>query len=104
MESNQSIAATAISLYAEKAALNSIAVDVGVDKRSIAAEQVVNKDGVAANHTSGGDVRARNFRRATDDQTAGGNAYTGNTGNVNGGEIYNEADDDSTITNTGGSK
>lgn len=55
-------------------------------------------------NASGGDVRARNFRRATDDQTAGGNAYTGNTGNVNGGEIYNEADDDSTITNTGGSK
>lgn len=48
----------------------------------------------------GGDVN----RRADDDQTAGGNAYTGSSGNVNGGDVVNEADDNATITNTGGSE
>lgn len=57
MESHQSIAATAIPLDAEKAALNSIAIEVGVDSRSIAAERAVKKDGVIACNTAGDDAR-----------------------------------------------
>ncbi|CAL1696572.1 unnamed protein product [Somion occarium] len=38
-------------------------------------------------------------KRASDDQTAGGNAYTGSSGNVSSGDIYNIAGPDSTITN-----
>ena len=40
-------------------------------------------------------------KRATDDRTAGGNAYTGSTGSVDSGSTINVADDDATITNTG---
>ncbi|KAH8100575.1 hypothetical protein BXZ70DRAFT_937888 [Cristinia sonorae] len=42
------------------------------------------------------------LRRVTDDQTAGGNAHTGNTGDVDSGNINNIAGSDSTITNMGG--
>ncbi|KAK7694463.1 hypothetical protein QCA50_001649 [Cerrena zonata] len=41
-------------------------------------------------------------KRASDDQTAGGNAYTGNSGNVSSGDIDNIAGPDSTITNASG--
>lgn len=44
------------------------------------------------------------MKRASDDQTAGGNAYTGNSGNVSSGDIDNVAGPDSTITNTSGSE
>lgn len=40
-------------------------------------------------------------KRATDDRTAGGNAYSGSSGNTGSGNIINEADEDATITNTG---
>ena len=40
-------------------------------------------------------------KRATDDQTAGGNAYSGSSGNTGSGNIVNVVDDDGTITNTG---
>lgn len=43
-------------------------------------------------------------KRAVDNATAGGNAYSGATGNTNGGDITNEAGPTDTITNTGGSK
>lgn len=44
-------------------------------------------------------------KRAVDANTAGGNAYTGASGNTGSGNIYNESnDDDSTITNTDSSE
>ncbi|TCD67526.1 hypothetical protein EIP91_012280 [Steccherinum ochraceum] len=42
------------------------------------------------------------YRRARDSQTAGGNARTGNTGDVDSGNINNIAGPDNTITNAGG--
>ena len=46
----------------------------------------------------GGDATRK---RAYDAYTAGGNAYTGSSGNTSSGNIINEADDDATVTNTG---
>lgn len=43
-------------------------------------------------------------RRAGDNGTAGGNAYSGATSDVSGGSVVNSADDQGTITNDGGSK
>ena len=43
-------------------------------------------------------------RRAGDAGTAGGNAYSGATSDVSGGSVANQADDNGTITNGGGSK
>lgn len=44
-------------------------------------------------------------RRVDDYQTSGGNAYSGASGAVSGGNVINEASsDDDTITNTGASK
>ena len=40
-------------------------------------------------------------KRATDDRTAGGDAYTGSSGDAGSGNIINSADDDATVTNTG---
>jgi len=51
----------------------------------------------AADGTSSGHAK-----RASDFDTAGGNAYTGDTGNVSSGHVLNEAGQDNTITNTGG--
>lgn len=42
-------------------------------------------------------------KRADDASTAGGNAHTGDSSDVNGGSIHNVADDDGTIENTDGS-
>ena len=56
------------------------------------------------NHDYSDDYKYDNMKRAGDDQTAGGNAYTGNSGNVSSGDIYNLAGSDSTITNASGSK
>ncbi|CDO72397.1 hypothetical protein BN946_scf184977.g96 [Trametes cinnabarina] len=36
--------------------------------------------------------RSAFFKRTTDDGTLGGNAYTGNSGDVNGGDVVNEGD------------
>lgn len=41
-------------------------------------------------------------KRAYNDQTAGGNAVSGNSGVVNGGSVVNDAGPDNAITNTGG--
>lgn len=46
----------------------------------------------------GGDARKK---RAYDAYTAGGNAYSGGSGDTSSGNIINEADDEATITNTG---
>lgn len=46
----------------------------------------------------GGDVRRK---RAYDAYTAGGNAYSGSSGDTSSGNIINEADDEATVTNTG---
>lgn len=46
----------------------------------------------------GGDAKRK---RAFDPYTAGGNAYTGSSGDTGSGNIVNEADDDAEITNTG---
>lgn len=43
-------------------------------------------------------------RRASDSGSAGGNAYSGATSDVSGGSVVNEADDQGTVTNNGGSK
>lgn len=43
-------------------------------------------------------------KRAYDQDTAGGNAHTGGTSNVNGGSVENVADEDGTINNTDSSK
>ncbi|KAI0724282.1 hypothetical protein C8T65DRAFT_626014 [Cerioporus squamosus] len=43
-------------------------------------------------------------RRAGDNGTAGGNAYSGATSDVSGGSVVNAADNRGTITNNGGSK
>ena len=43
----------------------------------------------------GGDVA----RRAFDQDTAGGNAHTGDSSDVNGGNVVNTSEDDGTITN-----
>lgn len=41
-------------------------------------------------------------RRVEDYRTAGGNAYSGGSGTVSGGDVINDADrNDNTITNTG---
>ena len=48
----------------------------------------------------GGDAKRK---RATDDQTAGGNAYTGSSGNTGSGNIINDADEEATITNAAAS-
>lgn len=48
---------------------------------------------------TGGDAKKK---RAVDQQTAGGNAYSGSSGNTSSGSIVNSADgDDTTVTNTG---
>ena len=44
-------------------------------------------------------------RRADDGQTAGGNAYTGNSNDVYGGDVVNKSNSDTTAqTNAGGSE
>lgn len=43
-------------------------------------------------------------KRAYDQDTAGGNAHTGDSSDVNGGSIANVADDDGTVTNTDSSE
>ena len=49
--------------------------------------------------------RTKHHARVDDSQTAGGNAFTGGSSDVNGGTIYNEAGSvDDTISNTGSSK
>ena len=48
----------------------------------------------------GGDVA----KRAYDQDTAGGNAHTGDSSDVNGGSVENLADDDGAITNTDSSE
>lgn len=42
-------------------------------------------------------------KRASDVQTAGGNAYSGSTGDVSSGSVYNDAGQ-GTVTNNGGSE
>lgn len=49
---------------------------------------------------TGGDVA----RRAYDADTAGGNAHTGDSSNVNGGSVANVADDDGAINNADSSE
>lgn len=47
-------------------------------------------------------VDKTHFRRVEDYRTAGGNAYSGATGNVSGGNAVNDAgNDDNAITNMG---
>ena len=46
----------------------------------------------------------KHYVRQNDGQTAGGNAYSGSSNNVNGGDVFNVADDpDGVITNNAGS-
>lgn len=62
-------------------------------------------NGHAVNGHAFGDPATTSVKRASDYATAGGNAYTGSTGNTGSGNIVNEAgeggDDTSTLTNTG---
>jgi len=53
-------------------------------------------------HTTGEKLTKRLWKRARDEETAGGNARSGNTGDVDSGNINNIAGQDSTITNMGG--
>ena len=46
----------------------------------------------------------RSRKRAGDIDTAGGNAYTGDTSDADGGNIINEADSGGEVNNDGGSK
>lgn len=57
-------------------------------------------DGAASDSgdATGGDAVRK---RASDDQAAGGNAYSGSTGDTSSGNIVNTVDSDGTITNTG---
>lgn len=57
-------------------------------------------------NSKGGDAAGsnrRNRKRSTDPYTAGGNAYSGNTGNTDGGNVYNDAGTGA-VSNTGGSE
>lgn len=59
---------------------------------------------------TGGDADDSTFnnsgfrKRANDNATAGGNAFSGNSSNTSGGDVENIGGPDSTIGNTGGSK
>ena len=52
----------------------------------------------------GVDRRRSLHRRAFNDYTAGGNAVSGNSGAVDGGNVVNSAGSSNAIQNTGGSK
>ena len=62
-----------------------------------------NKYGSYNNHPRSDSDDTRHKKRATDNQTAGGNAYTGSTGDVSSGDVTNDAGS-GTVTNNGGSK
>ena len=59
--------------------------------------------GGPANESTSGDASGGDAlkKRAVDSDTAGGNAYTGTSGDTRSGNIVNEAGDDATVTNTG---
>ncbi|KAI0082205.1 hypothetical protein K474DRAFT_1655548 [Panus rudis PR-1116 ss-1] len=54
------------------------------------------------NQSTAGTTQFDHRKRLSDDQTAGGNAHTGSTGDVSSGNINNEAGPDSTIVNDSG--